>query len=289
MSSSCHRALSIRRASERDLEEIYRLHTKSSRELGEEGLEWFKALLSSRSRRILLIVAELDGVVVGYLLAYKAGGRGYIESIAVDEGFRGRGIGAALLREAERSLRARSVREVYLSVKGWNTGALSFYLKHGYAVKNVVLWLGASPLDLSTSLNSDEYVVVDVSASAVKPRLRHYAIAWSSLVDSVDVHLYKKAPNYERAILIKRDRRVVAYALYSVGGSLVVDSISLSSYNQLEAVKTLVLALKHVALSRGVDSIVVPVDASKQRLVELLVNAGFRVEESELLLYKELE
>jgi ribosomal-protein-alanine N-acetyltransferase len=284
----CHRALSIRRASKRDLEEIYRLHTKSSRELSGESLEWFKALLSSRSRRIVLIVAELDGVV-GYLLAYKAGDRGYIESIAVDEGFRGRGIGTALLREAEMSLRARGVREVYLSVKDWNTGAISFYLKHSYAVKNVVLWLSASPLDLSTSLSSDEYVVADVSASAVKPRLRHYAIAWSSLVDSVDVHLYKKAPNYERAILIKRGKRVVAYALYSVERSLVVDSISLSSYNQLEAVRALVLALKHIALSRGVDNIVVPVDASKQRLVELLVNSGFRVEESELLLYKELE
>ena len=56
-------------------------------------------------QRELFLVAELQGVIVGTVMAGYDGHRGWVNYLAVDVGQRRRGIGTALVRDAERRLR----------------------------------------------------------------------------------------------------------------------------------------------------------------------------------------
>jgi len=285
---SLEKNIVVRRAVKTDLPVIQYIHDQSMRELGKEDSRWFEALLKSRSKRIVFLVALVDGRVAGYCLAYRKKNKAYIENIAVDGSMRGLGVGGVLLSETERMLRETGVDTVYLSVKDWNTGAINFYLKNGYHIKNVVLWFTAPPEKI-VSMDSSEYSVADLNASKIGSKLRYYASTWSSFVDDVDRSIYKKKLyRAERALVVKQGRKRVAFALYSVNDGLVVDTISLSSFNALEALQVLLNSLKNIALARGVKSIEIPVDSTKQSLVELLVESGFKMHESEFLLYKEL-
>ena len=268
---------------------IRRIHEEFSEELSSEDPKWFRALLESRSRRLIFLVIEVDSRVVGYCLAYRNRDRGYIESIAVKEDYRGLGLGSRLLREVEKVLAERGVSEVYLSVKDWNTNAVNFYLKHGYQVKGVVFWLSASSERIVARDPGLEYRVVDVSASKMSSRLKHYASTWSSFVDDVDQYIYKKRYRAERALVVKRRSRVVAYALYSVNDEIVVDTIALISYSLLEPVELIITSLKNIAKAVEAKTIEIPVDASKHKLIELLVDMGLRVKETEYLLHKNLD
>jgi ribosomal protein S18 acetylase RimI-like enzyme len=284
------RSISIRRARLRDLSDILSIHGEFSEELGSEDSDWFKALLESKSRRLVFLVAEVNGGVVGYCLAYKNRGVGYIENIAVRGDYSGFRLGSRLLSEVERVLFESGVRGVYLAVKDWNTSAVNFYLKHGYRVKGVVFWLSGSPERINTRNPDSEYTVIDVSASKIRQRLKHHSSTWSSLVDDVEQYIYrKKLYRSERALVVKKKSRVVAYALYSINSEIIVDTIALSTYSQLEPVEVVINSLGNIARAHGVKNIEIPVDASKHKLIELLVNTGLRVKETEYLLHKVLE
>ncbi|MCM2266585.1 MAG: GNAT family N-acetyltransferase [Elusimicrobiales bacterium] len=63
--------------------------------------------------------------------------RGYIQSLFTAPGFRGRGLGEALMRFAEKKIFARSPN-VFLCVSSFNKGALRFYRRLGYKKAGVL-------------------------------------------------------------------------------------------------------------------------------------------------------
>ncbi len=83
----------------------------------------------------LLFVADLDGRVIGTVMAGYDGHRGWIYSLAVDENERGQGVGTALVRHAEAALAALGCPKVKLQVLAGNDAALAFYRKLGYSVE----------------------------------------------------------------------------------------------------------------------------------------------------------
>lgn len=86
------------------------------------------------ARGATVFVAEVDAQVVGFVWCEPRGAfarSGYIPLIGVAEGYRGMGVGAALLARAEDFL-ARTARDVFLLVSDFNTGAQRFYERHGY-------------------------------------------------------------------------------------------------------------------------------------------------------------
>lgn len=84
-----------------------------------------RALSSDYLRAVRVTVAEADGRPVGF--AGTAGDR--LEMLFVDDGFRGQGVGTALLDFAVREL---GVTE--LDVNEQNPQAVSFYLRRGFEV-----------------------------------------------------------------------------------------------------------------------------------------------------------
>ena len=90
------------------------------------------ALLVERSPDGVL-VAEVDGRVVGTVIAVWDGWRGAIARLCVLPAHRRRGIGRALVAAGEEGLRAKGVRRVNVLVYGEDAGAGDLWTSRGYA------------------------------------------------------------------------------------------------------------------------------------------------------------
>jgi len=87
-----------------------------------------------------LLVARLDGEIVGALtlamFPIPTGLRAWIEDVVVDEVARGRGIGAALTREAVRLARAAGARTVDLTSRPSREAANRLYERLGFQLRD---------------------------------------------------------------------------------------------------------------------------------------------------------
>lgn len=125
------------------------LSDEERKDLGYEGYlrvhrELIHSLYGSNMRN-RIVAAYIGGEIVGVVWV---GMRldtvqyvpvGYVYDLEVKEGYRGRGIGAMLLRLAEETCREWGVREILLSVEASNLEALRWYLRRGYRARRLVL------------------------------------------------------------------------------------------------------------------------------------------------------
>ncbi|WP_309127691.1 ribosomal protein S18-alanine N-acetyltransferase [Microbacterium sp.] len=83
----------------------------------------------------LYLVDEVDGRIVGYggLRALQGGADADIQTIALDEAFRGRGRGRMLLRALISEAVARGAKELFLEVRADNPVAEGLYVSEGFA------------------------------------------------------------------------------------------------------------------------------------------------------------
>lgn len=80
----------------------------------------------------LFLVAEKDGEVVGTIIGGFDGRRGMVYHLAVRKDLRRLGIGAELLAEVEKRLKAKGCVKVYLLVLDDNHNAIRFYEECGW-------------------------------------------------------------------------------------------------------------------------------------------------------------
>lgn len=81
------------------------------------------------------IVAETDGIIVGFALYYIRystwkGQRMYLEDLIVTDEYRGRGIGKKLLDELIEVAKAKGFSGMLWQVLDWNEPAINFYKKY---------------------------------------------------------------------------------------------------------------------------------------------------------------
>ena len=77
------------------------------------------------------IVAELDGQIVAYACVWISFDEADVANIAVDEKFRGLGIGTKLFAEIIRQVKLRGVNAITLEVRVSNTAAIKLYENFG--------------------------------------------------------------------------------------------------------------------------------------------------------------
>jgi ribosomal protein S18 acetylase RimI-like enzyme len=83
----------------------------------------------------LFLIATDGDQVIGTTLAGYDGHRGWLYSVAVLSGHRRRGVGTALLREAERRLLALGCAKIGLQIVPENEAVVEFYRRAGYDVE----------------------------------------------------------------------------------------------------------------------------------------------------------
>ena len=128
--------VTIRPARLFDISEVMRIERETFREAYPRGI--FLVFLENNPETFL--VAEYNGRVIGYVMAYlRPDLEGHIMSIAVDERYRGNGIGSALLTEAIERLIKRGARYIGLEVRVSNEKAIRLYERFGFKkVKRII-------------------------------------------------------------------------------------------------------------------------------------------------------
>ena len=92
--------------------------------------ETFASLLRRPDADVL--VASLEGTVVGYAVLTAQAGEAELANLAVDPGHRRRGIASALLRECLKILKDRGACRVLLAVRASNRMAATLYGAFGF-------------------------------------------------------------------------------------------------------------------------------------------------------------
>jgi ribosomal protein S18 acetylase RimI-like enzyme len=91
-----------------------------------------------------LLVARVDGEIMGtltlVLFPIPTGLRAWIEDVVVDESARGRGVGAALTREAVRLARKAGARTVDLTSRPSREAANRLYERLGFEVRDSTVY-----------------------------------------------------------------------------------------------------------------------------------------------------
>lgn len=77
------------------------------------------------------LVGEIDGQIVAYACVWISFDEADVANIAVDEDFRGQGIGAKLFAEIIRRVKLLNVNAITLEVRVSNTAAINLYEKFG--------------------------------------------------------------------------------------------------------------------------------------------------------------
>lgn len=121
--------IAIRRMEERDLDRIM--------EIEEDAFTtpWPKNsfLLEITSNQLArYIVAELDGVVVGYGGIWIIIDEGHITNIAVESRYRGLGVGKKLVEGLIDICKDSNIKAMTLEVRSSNTSAQNLYRKYGF-------------------------------------------------------------------------------------------------------------------------------------------------------------
>ena len=83
----------------------------------------------------LFLVADVEHLLVGTVLAGYDGVRGWVYHLAVHPEFRRRGIGTDLMRSAEERLKPLGCPKLNLQVRAANANAVEFYRSLGYATE----------------------------------------------------------------------------------------------------------------------------------------------------------
>jgi aminoglycoside 3-N-acetyltransferase I len=104
------------------------------------SLEYMKRFLSNPAN--YLIVAEVEGNLAGFLLAYalerlkEDSHKMFIYEIEVAEGYRRKGVGTALISHVRGIVKREKMLSAFVFTNYWNEGAVEFYKSTGAEVEN---------------------------------------------------------------------------------------------------------------------------------------------------------
>jgi ribosomal-protein-alanine N-acetyltransferase len=94
------------------------------------GRREMKSYLQSEGS--LCIVAQIPGILAGFILTERIGELAHIITLDVLEPYRRQSVGSALLRTAEREVASQGAACMYLETATTNKAAIALWKKHGY-------------------------------------------------------------------------------------------------------------------------------------------------------------
>ena len=118
----------VRRMAEEDTAKVARIEKECfSQPWSQQG--FIDALKGSDN---ILVVAEKNGEIYGYVCMYVSFEEGEITNVAVSEQYRNKGVGRLLMQAIEREAEANGVERIVLEVRVSNNSAISLYKSMNY-------------------------------------------------------------------------------------------------------------------------------------------------------------
>ena len=86
----------------------------------------------------MFLVVEEKGKIVASVMGGYEGHRGWINYLAVDPGYRRKGLGREIMLEVERRLREKGCPKINIQVRSSNREVIAFYRAIGFTVDEVI-------------------------------------------------------------------------------------------------------------------------------------------------------
>lgn len=83
---------------------------------------------------------ENDNKMIGVIVGTSDGRKGWINRLAIDPDYRGRGLGGRLIQEAEQFLNDLGIKVIACLIEDLNTPSMSAFIKEGYVCLPKVLY-----------------------------------------------------------------------------------------------------------------------------------------------------
>jgi GNAT superfamily N-acetyltransferase len=81
-----------------------------------------------------------DGRLIGSIVGSSDGRKGWINRLAIDPDFRGRGLGLTLIKECENFLSDLGIKVFACLIEDWNAPSLSVFKKAGFDISDKILY-----------------------------------------------------------------------------------------------------------------------------------------------------
>lgn len=135
--------VAIRSAREEDLPSILRIYNQgiadriATLEAEEKDEVFMRDWFAHHQGRYAVLVAQAEGEVVGWASLNRYSNRAAYDGVAdlsiyIERGYRGKGVGKALLEELEAVARSRQFYKIVLFTFPFNQGGQALYRKCGY-------------------------------------------------------------------------------------------------------------------------------------------------------------
>ncbi|VWC62019.1 GNAT family N-acetyltransferase [Burkholderia lata] len=112
-----------------------------------------------RAPDAVLLVAEVEGSIVGCIEVRKDGNTAYIGTLAVSPSMQDRGLGKALLNEAEQfAVRSWKIGTAVMVVLSIRHELIDFYLRRGYSRTGALM---RYPFDAGVGMPRDENLTIE--------------------------------------------------------------------------------------------------------------------------------
>lgn len=123
----------IRRMTINDIDKVMTIEQESF------TLPWSKQsyLKELENSYAVYLVCDIGGEIAGYGGFWAVFEEAHITNVAVNQKFRGSGIGEVLMQELEKIARGKNATQIMLEVRPSNEAALNLYKKLAYVVSNV--------------------------------------------------------------------------------------------------------------------------------------------------------
>jgi ribosomal protein S18 acetylase RimI-like enzyme len=132
----------IRRLSVDDYDRILDLWRRSGLDsLRPDGRDSRESFSRQQDRGQVVLGLEVDGALVGVIVATHDTRKGWVNRLAIDPDHRRRGLGTLLLRAAEEELRRLGMRIIATLAEDWNDASLALLQKEGYRLDREILYL----------------------------------------------------------------------------------------------------------------------------------------------------
>lgn len=132
----------IREFKDSDYHELINLWDRAKLPYKPEGRDSCNNIrYQSKLKNTFYLVAEVRGRIIGSVLATHDGRKGWINRLAVDPEFQGRGIAKMLVEEAEKWFFENGIEIFACLIEEWNQRSMNFFKKMGYKKHTDIFYL----------------------------------------------------------------------------------------------------------------------------------------------------